>query len=320
MDTAYGYEKITSVETFSESLELLMPETKIISNPKDDNFESYGEGISNNNFFIGDVFTNHINSITVKNSNSYILSLPRTGGCNVTSSNGKGFNIPNKNGSLTLPTEKIIYDTPTDITEDYEIILHKSAIDEIFTKRYSIARAHPDMLMLNYKNDKIQALYKFIESTLSILRSFPDARDSIFVSKNIEDISTLMMVEIIAEQTNAVSLINNHPEKNLLIKAEEIIDNNCSTIFTVQEIANKTFTSVRNLQLLFKKYRSYTPMQFLRSRKLHKAHNTILLSNSMCSVKKIAMSVGMYDLSSFSKHYAVLFKELPSTTIKKLHK
>ena len=317
MEAAYGYNKITSIDTFSESLGILMPEAKIISNPKDDKFESYGEGVNNDNFFIGDVFTNHIDSITIKNLNSYILSLPKIGGCSITSLNKKGFNIPNKNGSLILPTEKIIYDTPTDITEDYEIILPKKLIDKVITEKYNIPQEYPDILILDYKNDKVQALYKFIDSTLSILRNFSGSRDSIFVKKNIEEISTLMLAEIIAEQINATPLLNSNPEKGLLLKAEDIIDTNCSTIFTVQEIADKTFTSVRNLQLLFKKYRDYTPMQFLRARKLHKAHKNILLSNAKCSVKEIAFGVGMFDLSSFSKYYAEIFGELPSETIRK---
>lgn len=134
---------------------------------------------------------------------------------------------------------------------------------------------------------------------------------------NIKEIAILMVTDLIGELLNKSPLTNNHPEKNLVIMAEEIMDSRCDVIHTIQEIADGVFTSPRNLQKAFKKHRNYTPMQFLRERKLHKAHKLLSDKNLQSSVKNVALSVGIYDLNRFSKYYAELFDEYPSTTIKK---
>jgi len=100
--------------------------------------------------------------------------------------------------------------------------------------------------------------------------------------------------------------------------AEEYIDGHCETVFNIQQVADKLFTTPRNIQMAFKKYRSYSPMQFVKSRKLHKAHKNIISSNDpRCTVKEFALGVGIFDLNRFGKYYFEIFGELPSETLKK---
>jgi transcriptional regulator GlxA family with amidase domain len=135
---------------------------------------------------------------------------------------------------------------------------------------------------------------------------------------NIRDIAVLMVTDMIGELLEKSSLLNNAADKNLVIKAEEIIDAQCSQFHTIHELADKLNTSSRNLQLAFKKYRNYTPMQFLRKNKLRMANKLILKNgDSNITVKEAAISAGIFDLNRFGKYYAKEFGELPSETIKR---
>ena len=161
-------------------------------------------------------------------------------------------------------------------------------------------------------------MFQFIQSAINISNNFPTVRNSLFIEKNLKEITSLMLSELIAERLN-LNLIDKHNVSKLLaVKAQEIIDNDCETLFTVEEIANRLGTSTRSLQLAFKKYAQTTPYQFLRNRKLHKAR-AILLSNNnpLCTVKEVAFKVGIFDLSRFSKTYADMFGELPHVTLKR---
>ena len=102
-------------------------------------------------------------------------------------------------------------------------------------------------------------------------------------------------------------------------KAEELMDAQAEEIFSVQEIANMVSTTPRNLQLSFKKHRNYTPMKFLRERKLLKSRLLLIDGNSDTLVKKVAFETGFRNVSNFTIHYRNMFGELPSETLKKSH-
>jgi len=131
MLSKYAIDKIKSAELLSKSLESILTGTNIRVNPKNNKFESYGDGLIDDDFFIGNVFTNYAENIVVDNSNSYILSLPKKGIYSVTSSNKKCINTPNKNGTLVFPANKVTYGSPSENVEDYEIFIHKDTINNI---------------------------------------------------------------------------------------------------------------------------------------------------------------------------------------------
>ena len=95
------------------------------------------------------------------------------------------------------------------------------------------------------------------------------------------------------------------------------MESECENISTVQEIADRVFTSPRNLQKAFKKYREYTPLQFLKERKLQRAYYMLKDSYHSGSVKNVAISVGIFDINRFGKYYFDQFGEYPNETLKK---
>ena len=126
-----------------------------------------------------------------------------------------------------------------------------------------------------------------------------------------------MATDLIGDIMHKKSLLNESPDKKLVLKAEEIMESQCENITTIQEISDKVYTSPRNLQKAFKKHRSYSPLQFLKEQKLLRANHILKDLYIQTSVKNVAISVGIFDINRFGKYYFDRFGELPSETLKK---
>lgn len=267
---------------------------------------------------MGKVNTNHVKEIIVENLNSYILTVPINGKFSVNTSDRKTTNIIGESGALSMPTDKISYKSASDFITDYEVFINPDIINPILEQKFNISNISPELLVLDMKAEKVQAIIQFIDSSIVMLNNFPEAQKSMSFKNNLQEIISFLVVDLIGEKTKLKPLTNNSPEQNLVKLAEEFIDANCESIVNIHQIADKLFTTPRNIQIAFKKYRTYSPMQFLKSQKLHKAHKKILSNNDpRCTVKEIALGVGMYDLNRFSKYYSEVFGELPSLTMKK---
>ena len=318
MNIEYSQGIIKSPDIYNQSIEELLEGTKSDCIPSSRKFASYGEGVACKSFFMGKVNTNHVKEIIVNNLNSYILTIPIEGSFNISNSGKKSTNISGVSAALSLPTDKIVYTSCSNFIKDYEVFINPSIINPILEKKFNITNFGTELFELDVKTDKVKAIIQFIESSIGMLNHFEEAEKSLSFKNNLQEIISFMLVDLIGEETKSKSRTNNNLEQNLVLLAEEFIDAKCETVFNIQQVADKLFTTPRNIQIAFKKYRSYTPMQFVKSRKLHKAYKNIISSNDpRCTVKEIALDVGMFDLNRFSKYYFEIFKELPSQTLKR---
>ncbi len=317
----YLFEKVAELELMADSLGSIIHGASISSLASSDDFISYGDGIADKRFYMGNLVTDHIDNITINNNTSYILSIPKTGAYSVKDTQKEERSISGKSGVLALPGDKIIYDASTEKIDDYTIIINNDDLNIAISKKFSVPEFSTNMFALNLKSEQVQACFQFIGSTLSMLRAFPDARNSELVKRNLQQIATFMVIDIIADNTNAKAIFSLNPEKHLVSRAEEIMEAECERLYSIQEVADRVLTSPRNLQEAFKKYRDYSPMTFLKLRKIHMAHKSILASKGgICLIKEIALQVGIHDLNRFSQNYFKVFGELPSETIKNLRK
>ena len=193
-------------------------------------------------------------------------------------------------------------------------------IKPILEENYNITSITNHYIGLNRKRENVASVFGFIESILQMSRGFSYVRESLLIKNNIKEIASIFLSDLIADSLNISPVTNNSADSALVRRAEELIEGKCENLFTIQEIAGKIYTSPRNLQKAFKKHRNYTPMQFLKTRKLHKAYKLFLLKGGAnVSVKEIALRVGIFDLNRFSKYYSELFGELPGETLKSSH-
>lgn len=318
MQNHYLTDHITSLQSLNMAFGAIFNNTVFDCKSSDKSFSAIGEGIITQDFFLGNQKVHNLESITALNFDHYVITIPKEGQFTSNADSKSILNTSGRTGAIVFPTDKLVYQKSTNDISDNIIALNFNVLKEKLERKFGILKAEDRIFELSRNNPKVSTLYNYIESTLDMVRSYPDIRESLFLKMNIKEIAVLMVVDLIGELLEQNSIMNNQPEKILLSMAEEVIDEYCTEITTIHEIADKINTSERNLQKVFKKYRNYTPMQFLRERKLHKAHKLILANKqSNTTIKEIALSVGIFDLNRFGRYYAELFNELPSTTLKK---
>lgn len=321
MENYFITETTVSIDVFSKSFEALIPGAIVNSHKANNKFKSFGEGIISDNFYIGNNVTEAIKDIEVLNSTSCVLTLPRSGKYLTQVSNKTYQNIAGKSGGIVLPVDRIFYKAQTDTIDDLTIVISMNELTPILKKHYNISQIPCNFIKLNLKKGKVSSVYNFIESTIQTARNFPHLGESLLVKSNMKEIATMFIADLIADSLRVSPMSHLSLKLELVRKAEEFIEKECYEITTIQEIANQLHTNPRSLQKAFKQHRNYTPIQFLKSKKLYQAHKLLINNNEPNrSVKKAALSVGIFDLSRFSRYYYEAFGELPSETIEKSRK
>ncbi len=320
MDKSYLTDYTESIEEVSQSFEFLVANSTVTSKAKPKGFYSKGSGIVSKNFYIGNNLTEGLISIEVENSDSCILTIPTDGRYKVTVSKKVTKKFSPKAGGIILPSHHICYEAITNKIDDLIMIIDMKRIKTILIMNYSYkANDLPtSFIRLKKKNIKVLSIINFIESNLETAKNFPHLTASLLIKSNIEEISAFYVADIIAEALKLPYKVKKKsPKKNLVLKAEELIDANPEKYFTILEIADSVFTTPRNLQIAFKKHRPYSPMHFLKERKFHKARKLLLHAQPGSTIKSIALSSGILDLNRFGMNYKALFGELPSEILKK---
>ena len=79
---------------------------------------------------------------------------------------------------------------------------------------------------------------------------------------------------------------------------------------SVDMLADVAHLSISALERRFKRYLSKTPKQFIREFRLEKARQ--LLVETRLPIADVAYECGFSDHSYFSRHFKMMFHELPS--------
>jgi AraC-like DNA-binding protein len=316
MANFYLTDYTTSVEHLNEAFESIIQGSHFDCKAANENFSSKGEGIITDNFFIGNFITKYVESIHIKNFNHFVITLPKTGQFTARIPNTAVLNKAGETGALICSVDEVLYDDPTELVNDHIIIIDRNDLMALLEKKYGMTHINDGIRELDLKNEKVKVLFNYIGSMLNIMNAYSSIQQSLVAKMNIKEITLLMTSDFIGDVFNKKNLLDNSPNKKLVIKAEEVIEGYFNTITTIQEIADKVFTSPRNLQKAFKKYRDYSPMQFLKHRKLIHANEMFRDPYYTSSIKHMAIHVGIYDINRFSRYYFEEFGEYPTDTLK----
>lgn len=313
----YITDHITSIDHLNQAFESIFKGSKFDCVPFDDNFYSVGKGISTEDFFIGNFITDNVAEINISNLDDCVISMPRLGNVNTRISNKMVANRARETGNFLAAVDKVVYDTSSKLVNNYVILINRREILNMMEVKFGVREVSNIFQEIKLVEEKVKALFYYVGSTIHVVATFESLRESLVAKMNIKEISLLMVTDLLGDILEKRSLLNESPEKKLVYWAEEIMDSQCQNITTIQEVADKVFTSPRNLQKAFKRYRDYTPFQFLKERKLNRANLILLDPYASASVKSVAITVGMFDLNRFSKYYFDQFGEYPTETINK---
>jgi AraC family ethanolamine operon transcriptional activator len=82
----------------------------------------------------------------------------------------------------------------------------------------------------------------------------------------------------------------------------------------IPEICTAACASRRSLQYCFEEFMHTTPQAYLRALRLNEARRT-LKSNTGMPITELAATLGFSSASHFTRHYKLMFEELPSQTL-----
>ena len=100
-------------------------------------------------------------------------------------------------------------------------------------------------------------------------------------------------------------------------RAEDYIRAHADQPLCTESIAEAVGTTVRTLQLGFRRFRDCTPTQMLKAVRLEYANRDLLAAESgETSVTEVAFKWGFSHLSCFAQDYRLRFGEGPSTTLR----
>lgn len=86
-------------------------------------------------------------------------------------------------------------------------------------------------------------------------------------------------------------------------KAVEYINANARRDIMLSDIAGYACTSIRNLQMGFKRFKNTTPLKYLRSVRLSLAHASLCDASQTMTWQQVAFDLGFADLAAFSRYY-----------------
>lgn len=98
-------------------------------------------------------------------------------------------------------------------------------------------------------------------------------------------------------------------------QVEEYIAANCAQPITSSDLAAIAGASMSALYAGFKRYRGYTPLEFLKNTRLQRVRDALQIAPAGTTVKEVANRWGFTHLGRFSRDYARRYGENPSETL-----
>lgn len=140
--------------------------------------------------------------------------------------------------------------------------------------------------------------------------------------------SALLMQELMHATLAALLTELPHSHSSLLVTtekrlgksqvdyAEAFMDAHWDKALTIERIAEELSCSVRSLFKSFQSQRGYSPMTFLRRRRLERAQSLLLNPRKDTSVLGVALLCGFSNAGHFARYYREQFGVLPSDTLR----
>ena len=126
-----------------------------------------------------------------------------------------------------------------------------------------------------------------------------------------------VMLAMAAEASTAPSAIPRRADsrQRVVKRAVDFMRANLQEDIGVPEICAAAFASRRTLQYCFEEFMRTTPQAYLRALRLNEARRALKL-RAEDDITTIASGLGFSSASHFTRHYKLMFDELPSQTLR----
>ncbi|MGO9302290.1 MAG: helix-turn-helix domain-containing protein, partial [Candidatus Korobacteraceae bacterium] len=110
------------------------------------------------------------------------------------------------------------------------------------------------------------------------------------------------------------------PRNQIIRTSMDFVEQCGGEYLSVEQLASAASVSERTLRDAFQQYFGVAPVQYLNRRTLHQVRRALKAADpSVATVTEIATQFGVWQLGRFARDYRVLFGELPSETLHRMH-
>ncbi|MEP5566461.1 MAG: helix-turn-helix transcriptional regulator [Halioglobus sp.] len=103
----------------------------------------------------------------------------------------------------------------------------------------------------------------------------------------------------------------------VVIRSEAFMEENVTQPITLSDVLEHVACSRNTLFKNFKKFRGYTPLEFLFTKRLELTRERLLAAQEEDTVTSIAMNMGFSHMGRFSNMYQARYGEMPSQTLRR---
>lgn len=253
----------------------------------------------------------------VENEHSIIFGY----GCGTPSStsfSGKGVNL-NHHGIIVTKHSNVAHQRTGD---SYEFVINCASdaverrLQRVLDRHTSRQLTFDETVPMNTSNGAhAKATMSYIIASLD---SSPELLKSPVVLGNFEELllgTILSLPNNYSEQLDRPDSVCVAP--GLVVKAESFLDRNAHLPVTMSDVLANAGCSRSALFKNFRKFRGYTPWEFLTSKRLGMVRHRLLEACEGESVTSIANELGFSHMGRFSSVYRQRYGETPSVTLKR---
>jgi AraC-like DNA-binding protein len=229
---------------------------------------------------------------------------------------GKGFNL-NEHGLIVTRHSDVTHRRRGD---SYEFVIKCSKAGVMSRLQSSLDRHVSRNLVfeetIKMNSEVGEHARRTLDYVISSLDSNRKILDSPLTAASLED----MLIGVV------LSLPHNHSEElsrpgmptaapAVVASAEAYMEGHADLPITMQDVLEHVACSRNTLFKNFRKFRGYTPWEFLTTRRLELAHNRLLEPLPHDTVTSIAMELGFTHMGRFSQIYRKRYGKRPSETL-----
>jgi AraC-like DNA-binding protein len=179
----------------------------------------------------------------------------------------------------------------------------------------------PDNTLWQFKTGMGGRNSSWMALMVYLARSIAEAPDSIARSRVGRHLEQTVCVHLLNEWANRAGLDLENPSNTLapgvVRRAEDFMAAHAVDLPAMPEVARAAGVSLRGLTEAFRRFRGYTPSQFLREQRLQGVRQALIRAGRDQSVSGIAGDFGYIHMGEFAKAYRKRFGELPSETLRR---
>jgi AraC-like DNA-binding protein len=219
------------------------------------------------------------------------------------------------------------------ISPSKRVLIHRPAASELF-----VLRAHFDAIDEGYREAFGQGpgkplvfdpspdietgvgaqVHRLVRSLIENIQQDGAVLENPLLRVGFDDLLLNAILSLPNNCSNDLKGVRQRPVAPWLVRrAEEYLDAHATEAITISDVVVQCGCSRKALFNAFRKYRGYTPMQFLAESRLKAAHGALQSPSPSDNVTSIAYACGFSHLGRFSEAYLKRFGESPSETLRR---